>query len=257
MTQFSAVIITCNEEDYIGRCLESVHGIADEIIVVDSFSSDSTGEICRGFNVRFIQHAFEGYVEQKNLAVAFASNKWILSLDADEALSDELRRSVLEIKEDLQHDGYYFNRRNNYCGKWLRFSGWYPDRHLRLFRSDKGKWAGLNPHDKFRLNKGCISKRLKGDLLHWNFKSSDEHLRKMERFSSIAASSYLQAGRRSGFLTAMLHSAWSFFRSFILRAGFLDGYPGYKVCSISAYGTHLKYSKLRRLIKEQKSKKEL
>jgi len=254
MIQLSAVIISYNEEDYIGRCLESVKDIADEIIVVDSFSSDSTEEICKKFNVRFIKHAFEGYVEQKNLAMGLASNNWILSLDADEALSDELRRSVPEVKEDPQYDGYSFNRRNNYCGKWLRYSGWYPDRHLRLFRSDKGKWSGLNPHDKFRLDKGCSVKRIKGDILHWNFQSYDEHIRKMERFSTISASSYLQAGRKSGFLAAELHSAWSFFRSFILRAGFLDGYSGYKVCSIGAYGCFLKYSKLRRLIKEQKSK---
>jgi len=257
MSQLSAVIITYNEEEYVNACLASLADIADEIIVVDSFSTDKTEDICKSFNAKFIRHPFEGYVEQKNFAITLASNKWILSLDADEALSDELRRSILNVKNDLSYDGYIFNRSNNYCGKWLRFSGWYPDRHLRLFRSDRGQWGGLNPHDKFRLQEGCRSKRLNGDLLHWNFKSYDEHLQKMEKFSSIAASSYLNAGRRSGLLSAEFHSAWSFFSSFILRTGFLDGYYGYKVCTISSYGCWLKYKKLRRLLKEQKNKREL
>ncbi|MGD0583413.1 MAG: glycosyltransferase family 2 protein [Bacteroidales bacterium] len=255
MSQLSAVIITYNEADFIGSCLGSIQGIADEIIVVDSFSSDSTKEICKLFNVRFVEHVFEGYIEQKNWGLTLATHKWILSLDADEALSEELRRSILEAKKDLKFDGYYFNRRNNYCGKWLRFSGWYPDRHLRLFESARGRWAGLNPHDKFRLDKGCRTGRLKGDLLHWNFLSYEEHLEKMNRFSSIAASSYFNAGKRSGQLTASIHMAWSFFRSFILRAGFLDGYHGYKICSISAYGCYMKYYKLRMLIRERSNGK--
>ncbi len=252
MSQLSAVIITYNEEEYIRNCLTSLTGIADEIIVVDSFSTDTTEDICKSFHVKFIRHPFEGYIEQKNFALTLASNKWILSLDADEALSEELRRSILSIKDDLRYDGYIFNRRNNYCGKWLRFSGWYPDRHMRMFRSDCGEWSGLNPHDKFRLKKGSRGKRLNGDLLHWNHRSYKEHLQKMEKFSSIAASSYLNAGRRSGIFSAELHSAWSFFSSFIMRGGFMDGYNGYKVCTIGSYGCYLKYKKLRRLLKEKK-----
>jgi glycosyltransferase involved in cell wall biosynthesis len=255
MSRLSAVIITYNEEDFIGSCLESIQGIADEIIVVDSFSSDSTEEICKRFNVRFVKHEFEGYVGQKNRAMTLASNRWILSLDADEALSEELRRSILKVKEDLNYDGYYVNRRNNYCGKWLRFSGWYPDRHLRLFDSGKGKWAGLDPHDKFRLDRNCTTDRLKGDLLHWNFRSWEEHHEKMDRFSSIAAASYLAAGKTSGPFTAAIHMSWSFVRSFILRAGFLDGYHGYKMCSIGAYGCYMKYSKLKSLLKQMKKRK--
>ncbi len=247
MPDISAVIITFNEERYIGRCISSLEGVADEIIVVDSYSTDRTGEKCREYNVKFSHHSFEGYVEQKNYAMSLASNQWILSLDADEALSEESRRSILEIKDNLNHDGYIFNRLNNYCGKWIRYSRWYPDRHLRLFNRTKGRWTGFNPHDTFRLDKGYRAARLKGDIHHILYESIEEHVEKINRFSSISADAYFSAGRKAGPLTAHFHMAWSFFRSFILNAGFLDGYYGYTGCMISAMGTYLKYSKLRDL----------
>jgi len=251
MPQISAIIIAWNEEKFIGRCLGSLGDIADEIIIVDSFSTDATEEVCRKFNARFVKHHFEGYIEQKNYGVSLATNSWILSLDADEALSDELRNSIIRIKSKPDLDGYFFNRRNNYCGKWLKFSGWYPDRHLRLFNSSKGKWTGLNPHDKFTLNKGCRTGKLNGDLLHWFYHSVAEHKEKMEIFSSIAARSYLGAGRNSGLFTPYVHEAWSFFRSYFFRGGFLDGREGYNICRISAWGSFLKYRKLNKLLKEK------
>lgn len=255
MSKISAIIITYNEEDYIGLCINSLMNVADEIIVVDSFSTDSTEEICKKFNVRFVKHAFEGFVEQKNWGVSLASNQWILSLDADEVLSEELKKSILEIKENFKYDGYSFNRRNNYCGKWLKHSEWYPNRQLRLFEKGKGRWVGLNPHDKFRINSGCKISRLKGDLLHCNCITFEEHLEKLDRNSSVGAVTYLNAGKRSGPFTAILHMTWCFFRSYILGTGFLDGYHGYKICTINAYGCYMKYAKLRSLIKEQKGKK--
>jgi glycosyltransferase involved in cell wall biosynthesis len=254
MVKISVVIITLNEERYIGRCLESVRETADEIIVVDSFSADKTEEICRSYDVKFVQHPFEGYIGQKNYGVSLASNDWILSLDADEALSDELKRSVVEAKNDPGADGYYVNRRNFYCGNWLRFSGWYPDRHMRLFNSRKGAWGGLNPHDKFRLYKGGKTGRLKGDLLHWYHESFSEHREKTEKFADLAADSCLEAGIRAFFWTPLLHGTWSFLRSYIIRGGFMDGKNGYMVCVIGARGSFHKYCKLRRLIKEKKIK---
>ena len=247
MPKISAVIITYNEELFIERCLESLKGIADEITVVDSFSTDLTEKICEKFNVRFIKHEFEGYVEQKIFATSLASWPHVLSLDADEALSEELKKSILKIKDNFEYDGYLFNRLNNYCGKWIKHSRWYPDRHLRLFDRTKGKWIGPNPHDRFRLNPDCRSTRLKGDLLHWYYSSFEEHLDKVNHFSTISASEYFKAGRKAGPCTATLHMLWSFFRSYILKAGFLDGYLGYAGCSISAWSSFLKYSKLRRL----------
>lgn len=254
MPLISAVIISFNEEKYIGRCLASLEGIADEIVVVDSGSTDRTGEICRSFNVRFITHEFGGYVEQKNYALSLASNRWVLSLDADEALSEELRGSILREKESLSFDGYMFNRLNKYCGRWIRHSRWYPDRHLRLFDASNGRWTGPNPHDTFILNAGCRIKRLKGDILHIIHDSVEEHVDKVNRFSTISAEEYLRNGKKAGPLAPHLHMAWSFFRSYILYAGFLDGHYGYTACMISAMGSFLKYSKLRKLCLEARKK---
>jgi glycosyltransferase involved in cell wall biosynthesis len=257
MPGISAVIIAFNEEDYIERCLASLEGVADEIIVVDSFSTDGTEEICKRYNVRFLRHDFEGYVQQKNYALSLASYPYVLSLDADEALSPELKRSLLEIRQNMLYDGYIFNRLNNYCGKWIRHSRGYPDRHLRLFNKAKGKWVGPNPHDSFRLDRGSRTSRLKGDLLHWNYASTEEHLEKVNRFSTISADELFRAGKKAGPLDPHFHMLWSFFRSYILCAGFLDGTPGYKLCMIAAKGSFLKYSKLRKLNDQarQKNKK--
>lgn len=250
MPHLSAVIITFNEQEYIETCLSSLQGIADEILVVDSFSTDSTEAICNRFNVRFVKHSFEGYFEQKNYALSLASFPLVLSLDGDEAVSEELKKSILEVKKNCNYDGYRFNRRHNYCGKWLRFSRWYPDRQLRLFNRDKARWAGPNPHDKIVMDKESTIKWIKGDLLHWNYSSYEDHVDKINRFSTIAARTYFSEGKKAGPLSPPFHYAWSFFRSYILNAGFLDGYPGYICCSITAYSSFLKYAKLRRLIKE-------
>jgi glycosyltransferase involved in cell wall biosynthesis len=255
MPSISAVIITFNEQDHIENCLKSLQGIADEILVVDSFSTDSTEAICRKLNVRFVKHLFEGYCEQKNYALSQATFPLILSLDGDEALSEELKKSILEVKNDKRYDGYRFNRRHNYCGKWLRFSRWYPDRQLRLFDRGKGRWVGPNPHDKVKMDSGTRVKWLKGDLLHWNYESYEDHIEKINRFSTIAASEYFRAGKRAGSLTATVHASWSFFRSYFLKAGFLDGYPGYICCSVTAYASFLKYAKLRKLLTDSRKPK--
>jgi glycosyltransferase involved in cell wall biosynthesis len=252
MPQISAVIITYNEEHRIENCLVSLKKVADEIVVVDSFSTDGTEEICKKHNVKFLKHEFEGYVEQKNFALTQATYPHILSLDADEALSDRLVQSILAVKENFGYDGYIFNRLNNYCGHWLKYSRLYPDKQLRLFDSRKGKWMGPNPHDKFILNKGSKYRKVKGDLLHWNFDTYEEHIGKMNKFSTIAALEAFKEGRKSGPFTAILHSSWCFFRSYFLCFGILDGYDGYLSCSISAYTSFLKYAKLRQLIKKSK-----
>lgn len=252
MPRISAVIIAYNEEKYIGQCLSSLRGVADEIIVVDSHSTDLTERICNEHNVKFVPHGFEGYVEQKNFALSLATNDLVLSIDADEALSEEMRRSILSVKDNPQYDGYIFNRFQNYCGKWLKHSRSYPDRQLRLFNRTRGSWQGPNPHDKFVLNPGCKIKWLKGDLLHWNFETIEEHLDKMNRFTTIAASEYFKSGRKAGPITGTIHMIWCFTRSYILRAGFLDGYMGYVSCSITAHSSLMKYSKLRKLTLDAK-----
>jgi glycosyltransferase involved in cell wall biosynthesis len=253
MAKISAVIIALNEEEHIGKCLASLNGIADEIIVVDSFSTDSTEEICNKFNVRFIEHKFEGYIEQKNFALSLAQNKYVLSLDADEELSEELRESILKIKENTEYDGYKFNRLTYYCGRWIRHSGWYPDPHVRLFNASKGKWAGTNPHDKFMMNPGSRVTRVKGDIYHWYCSSFEEHINKVNRFSTIMAGEYFKKGRKAGFWTAVVHKWWRFIRTYFIGAGFLDGFQGHSACSISAYASFLKYVKLQKMNADAKN----
>src|SRR6516225_8076489 len=148
MTSVSIVIITFNEEKNIRRCLESVKEIADEIVVVDSLSTDHTKSICKEFGVRFIEQKFLGYIEQKNFALDQAKYDYVLSLDADEAISKELVKSIQEVKQNPESDGYRMNRLTNFCGKWIKHGSWYPDTKLRVFNRKKARWGGINPHDK-------------------------------------------------------------------------------------------------------------
>ena len=247
MQSISAVIITFNEELFIGKCLESLEGIADEIIVVDSFSTDSTVDICKKHGIRLVQHEFTGFMDQKNYSLTLASNNYVLSLDADEALSEELRRSVAEIKNNITADGYYVNRLNNFCGKWMRHSAWYPDRQLRLFNKEKGAWGPINVHETFKMKQGSKISRLEGDLLHWTFTSKNEFSEKIEHFSRIAANDYFKAGKKVWFMTPAIHMIWRFFLNYFLHLGFLDGRYGYLVCWQGARSSFLKYSMLRKL----------
>ena len=252
MPKISAVIITMNEEVLIERCLRSLDGIADEIVVVDSYSIDSTEAICKKHNVRFVQHPFNGFKDQKNYAVSLASHKIILSLDADEALSEELRNSLLQTKNDLKFDGYLFNRLSNYCGQWIRHSAWYPDRQLRLFNSEKGNWGTMNVHESFKMDDGSLVGKLKGDLLHWPCISHNDLSEKIDKYSDIAAKDFYNAGKKAYFFTPLIHMIWRFFLTYIIHFGFLDGRNGYIVCSAGAYSTYLKYSKLRKLYRKEK-----
>jgi len=250
--QISAVIITFNEERNIKRCLDSLVGVADEIVVVDSYSTDHTEEICKAFNVKFIRHRFFGHIEQKNWAILQASSPYILSLDADEALSDELRMSILKVKGNWTHDAYYFNRLTNYCGKWIRHTSWYPARKLRLWDSRKGLWGGFNPHDRFLLTKGSTRKFLSGDILHYSYYTVSEHLEQINSFSTIMSRSYFNRGRRVYVYSIFIHPMWRFFKDFLLRFGFLDGYYGFIVSVNSAHEVFLKYVKLRNIYKDDK-----
>jgi len=247
MSKISVVIIAYNEESFIGKCLASLDGIADEIVVVDSFSSDSTEEICKQYNVRFIKHKFEGYRDQKNFALKHATYKNVLSLDADEALSSELRESILAVKDNWEYDGYFVNRRNYFCGQWIRYSHWYPDRQLRLFKSNSGKWGELNLHEKFRMSKGTKVGKLKGDLYHWPYSNFQEHIDKMHKFSLIGAREFHRSGKTANLFTPYIHLIWGFIRTYVIKLGFLDGRYGYQICSLYAKSSFNKYKHLRLL----------
>jgi glycosyltransferase involved in cell wall biosynthesis len=251
MVPVSVVVITFNEEDNIERCLLSVQDIADEIVVVDSLSTDKTKEICLRLGVKFIEQPFLGYVEQKNKALEHCQYPHVLSLDADEALSDQLKASILKAKENWTSDGYEFNRLTNYCGKWIRHTDWYPDRKLRLFDKRKGKWEGINPHDKYMLQPGCPQSFLKGDLLHYSFPSIDDHLDVVKKFTSIMAKESFDKGKKVNGISLYFSPFWKFIKSYFIRLGFLDGYYGFVVSMISAHATFIKYVKIKELINNE------
>jgi len=249
MPKISAVIITFNEEKNIGRCLDSLVDIADEIIVVDSFSTDKTEAICREKGAAFVTHPFEGHIEQKNHAWQQANFDYVLSVDADEEVSEELKQSILAEKERLSLDGYQFNRLTNYCGKWIRHSGWYPDTKMRLFRKGRGKWGGSNPHDLYLLDDPKSSQHLVGDLLHYTFYTVDEHRAQVKKFTDISSLAAFKEGKRSSWVRILVSPMAKFIRNYFMHRGFLDGYYGLLICSISARATYLKYSKLYQLQK--------
>jgi len=253
MKKLSVTVITFNEQKHIDRCLRSVRRVADEIVVVDSLSTDKTKEICLAHSVVFIEQPFLGYVEQKNFAISKASFEHVLSLDADEALSDELIASLQKEKEiGFPADGYTMNRFNFYCGKWIRHGTYYPDRKLRLLDLQKGKWGGQNPHDKIIMVEHATIKHLKGDLLHYTYQTIEQHARQMERFSTIAAKALYDKGKKPSYFQMFINPAWAFIKGYVIKLGFLDGVEGFRIARYTARQAYLKYLKLMRLYRESK-----
>jgi glycosyltransferase involved in cell wall biosynthesis len=242
--RISVVVITFNEERNVGRCLDSVVGVADEVVVVDSLSTDRTREICLERGVNLIEQPFLGYVEQKNFALDRAAHDHVLALDADECLSGPLKDRISAIKSNWTADGYSMNRFNNYYGKWIRHSAVYPDRKLRLWDRRKGRWGGTNPHDRVAMQPGATVEHLDVDLLHFAYDSIDSHARQANHFSTVAARAYLDAGRTSTPAKVLLNPTFRFVRDYFWKLGFLDGFYGLTICSINAYMTFLKYAKL-------------
>ena len=247
--KLSVAIITFNEERNIERCIKSVKGLADEIVVLDSFSTDGTEEICKKYGVKFYKQVFEGYIEQKNKVLEFCNYDWVLSLDADEALSEKLFNEIKRVKENPDADGYYFNRLTFYVNKWIKHSGWYPDRKLRLWKKELGRWEGTNPHDFLVLKKGSKIKHLKGDLLHYSYYSVTQHIDQINKFTTIGAKEAFKKGKKSSLVMLPLRTVFRFVRDYFIKLGFLDGYYGFVVCSMNAWSTFNKYVKLRELQK--------
>ena len=245
MNKISVVIITLNEERNIKRCLDSVQSVADEILVLDSFSTDNTEEICKNYNLRFTKHKFDGHIQQKNRAMQLATYDWVLSLDADEALDDRLVQEIRRVKNNLSADGYKFNRMTNYCGQWIRHSGWYPDTKLRLWNRNKGSWGGDNPHDKVIMNPGSSIEHLRGDMHHYSYYTIEEHLKQNDYFSTIGAQELYKKGKKSSFFKAIYKAVWMFIRNYFFKMGFLDGNYGFIICKLTASGSYAKYQKLR------------
>lgn len=244
MSKISVVIITFNEEEHIWKCLDSVKDVADEILVLDSFSIDRTKEICLQAGARFEEHAFDGYIKQKNRALQMASHNLILSLDGDEALSENAQKQIAKIKTDSFADGYIFNRRNNYCGRWMKYTSMYPDRKLRLFDRRRAKWSGSDPHDQVEMFNGSKIEKISCDILHWVISDRDDHLSKINNFSTVAAKAYFEEGRKRGILARYPHSLWRFIMEYFINGGFIEGKLGLQFSMLSAKYVYLKYKKL-------------
>jgi glycosyltransferase involved in cell wall biosynthesis len=243
----SAVIITYNEERNIGRCLDSLRGVADDIVVLDSFSTDRTAEICREKGARFFQHIFDGHIEQKNRALGYARYERVLALDADEALDETLRQSILGVKNNWTSEAYSMNRLTNYCGQWIRHSGWYPDRKVRLFDRRTAHWGGVNPHDKITVPTRSTVQRLRGDILHYSYYTVEEHRRRASKYAEIAAQAMFKNGKRGAWFRMLFSPVVKFIRNYFLKRGFLDGRAGWTICSITAKETYWKYRLLAQL----------
>ncbi|UII19250.1 glycosyltransferase family 2 protein [Fulvivirga ligni] len=250
--KISGVIITYNEERNIAACIDSMQDVVDEIVVVDSLSTDNTVAIAEKYGAKIISHAFDGHIQQKNFAMKQASNDIILSLDADERVSEDMKASILKVKNSWDADGYVFNRLNNYCGAWLKYS-WYPDKKLRLWDRTKGQWGGTNPHDKV-IVEGKI-KKLKGDILHYAYENLEEHYEQIKKFAIIAAHAKYEKGKNANFVLQVIFSPlYKFFRKYILRLGFLDGYYGFIFSGLTSYLNFMKYLRLWELNRNAKRK---
>ena len=246
MNGLSVIIITRDEEEAIGAALESA-AFADEIVLVDSGSRDRTVEIARSRGARVIQTTdWPGFGAQKNRALDHATRDWVFSLDADERVTPELRAEIeAVVKGAPAEDAYDVPRLSSYCGRYMRHGGWWPDHVTRLFRREKARFSDDLVHE--RLVVSGSTGRLKGHLLHEAFEDFEEVLRKVDDYSSANAQMMHARGKRGSLASAILHGGWAFFRTYVLRAGFLDGRHGFMLAVSNAEGTYYRYLKLMRL----------
>lgn len=255
MTPISAVIITFNEERNILRCIESLRGIADEIIVLDSFSSDRTQEICetlaKDLPVRFYQKEWIGYSQNKNYLNSLATHDYLLSIDADEAVDEELKNAIIREKTKGLSGTYALNRLTNYCGKWIKHSGWYPDIKTRIFSNSNAEWSGEYVHETLEFKQKTEEKVLEGHLLHYSYYSFVEHRARADKYSALTAIKMNANGKKASFLKPYLSALVRFLSMYLFSAGFLDGKMGYKIAVISAQSNVFKYKELRRLNKQK------
>lgn len=247
--KLSAVIITYNEAANIQRCIEAVKAVADDILVVDSFSKDDTVNIAKSFGARTLTHHFEGYGQQKNFAIENALYDWVICIDADEVLSENLQQEIIQLKSGNKIDdyaAYKFPLLNNYCGKWIKYGGWYPDPKPRLFNRTKGKWQHGNIHEYWAFNNSEYKYGLlKNNLHHYTITSLAQHLVKINTYSELSAEMANKKGKKCNLLQLYFGPKWFFFNRYILRLGFLDGYYGYVFCKMAAYEKWVKYAKIR------------
>jgi glycosyltransferase involved in cell wall biosynthesis len=246
--KITATIITLNEERNIARAMESLR-CCDQIVVLDSGSVDRTVELAAKLGAVVVEDSWRGYANQKNLAVEHAENDWILSLDADEALSEGLEGEIWTLKKQgPTYDAYTVPRLAQYMGRWILHGGWYPDRKIRLFHRGKAKWEGDFVHESVKVD-GRVG-HLESNLLHFTCDSLSEHLRTLEHYTTLAAEELVFQKTKVGLSRLILDPAWTFVRSYFLQRGFLDGFEGLTIAQMAAIYTFLKYAKARNMSPE-------
>ncbi|HME60504.1 MAG TPA: glycosyltransferase family 2 protein [Candidatus Binatia bacterium] len=249
----SAIVVCFNEEDRIEDCLESIRW-CDEIVIVDSFSTDRTPEICRRYTDRFVQRQWTGYRDQKAFAHSQASKDWVLLVDSDERVTPELKEEILSVLagENGRYAGYAVPRLVKYLDRWWWHGGWYPDYDVRLFRRERATWGGSDPHEKILVD-GPVC-RLRHPLHHYSYRNIEDHLERINRFTSISSRELRKEGGQWRLSAALLRPAVRFFRSYFLKRGFMEGFAGFYVAVTAAVYVFLKYAKLWELELEEKKK---
>lgn len=239
--KISATIITYNEERNLPRAIESLR-CADEVVVVDSGSNDRTVEIAEKLGARVVESPWPGYAKQKNFAAESAKYDWILSIDADESLSEALEGEIWRLKKTgPTFDAYTMPRLAQYLGRWIRHSGWYPDRKVRLYNRLKADWTGDYVHESVKVG-GSLG-HLESNLLHFTCESLSEHLRTMDRYTTLAAEQLIANGQRATWARLVLEPPWTFFRTYVIKLGFLDGIEGLCIANMAALYNFVKYAK--------------
>lgn len=245
MEKISGVIITYNEEKRIEHCLKSLVPFCDEIVLVDSFSTDQTLEIASKYTSKIYQRKFDTYVAQKGYATSLAENKWVFWIDADERVSDELIQAILQLKRDgFKADGYKINRLSYYINGFYKYSGWYPDAKIRLFNKNQGCWGGEDPHDKIIMNSDARIDRIRKDVIHFTYRNLDHQIEKMNQFTSRSANEILKTGKQFIILRMFFNTIFKFIKCYIFQGGFLAGTKGLINSAFNAFYIFSKYAKL-------------
>lgn len=250
MPKLSAVIITKNEATNIARCLESLKGVVDEILLIDAFSTDDTVKIAEASGAKIVRKKWEGYSQNKNYGNQMAKHDWILSIDADEVLSKELSISIQSL-EFVENQIYSINRLNNYCGQWIRYCSWHPDWNNRLFHRKTAKWKGDFVHEKLDFTKEIRIVRLSGLLYHYSYQNSTDHWQRIEKYAELSAQQLFQKGKRATFIKLWIAPVVRFFRTYFFKLGFLDGRAGWTISIRTGYLVKKKYKLLKELEKQK------
>ncbi len=256
MKDFSVVIICRNEADIIGNTLQNLKGLSNDIIVYDNGSTDNTVEVVRRFDVHLHQGSWEGFGKTKNKANALAKHDWILSLDADESVDEELKGSLLDLSP-ASHSILYEMKFKNFLGnKFLKYGEWGRDEHARFFNRTAVSWNDAPVHEELIMPAGTAIKKLKGYVLHQTMKDMQDYAQKMTKYAMMNAEKYFQQGKKASWFKLRLSPGFAFIQNYLLRLGFLDGHAGYVCARMTAYYTFLKYARLRELWNNEQKNKE-